>query len=219
MLLAIALLSVIITLAYTSFNQIAFHSKTLNQNIQSQQKLRLLMHVVSEDLRSARYLTSLIEVQQPSGIELGSRRVGGKMFSWVFMHVVGRARLHRNAKPLLDPYVHEAGYEITQKNDTFMLVRREDYYIDSDIDQGGIKQVLATGVQAFVLELLPLHADEERGWVKEWQAVSRQKNDRMPVAVRFTMAIQSDSGKIFKEQLTFNLEQTLYSALRTKATP
>ena len=218
-LLAISLLSVIITLAYLSFDQISTHSQILNQNIQNQQKLRLLMHVVSEDLRAAYFLPSLAQLQQPSGLQAGLRVYEGKPFSWFSAHVVGKARLHRNAKQAIDPEVHETGYEVVQDEEGLKLVRREDYYIDGNLNEGGVKQVLVIGVKAFNLEFLPLRANEERGWVKEWSALSRTANDRMPVAIRFGMAIQNRQGRIFQEQTTFNLDQTLYSALRTNRSP
>ena len=209
-LLSISLLALLMSLAYGSFSQLARQSESLTHNLQARQKLRLLLYVVAEDLRNARYLEQFVAAEQESGIEAGQSPSEGKLFSWVHMHVVGPSRLHRNANARHDPQVHEASYAIKRKGDVLALLRREGYYVDDTLTRGGVEQVLAEGIKEFALEYLPLRADETRGWLSEWKSASRPSNSRMPVAIRLTMGIEQANGKVLKDQISFNLLQTLY---------
>src|SRR5690349_23437887 len=60
LLAALAILSLILALAYGSFFQISGAATSLKGELEEQQELRLLLKMIADDLQSARYLATII---------------------------------------------------------------------------------------------------------------------------------------------------------------
>ncbi|MHC5039512.1 MAG: prepilin-type N-terminal cleavage/methylation domain-containing protein [Planctomycetota bacterium] len=81
----------------------------------------------------------------------------------------------------------EIGYEVKSDRDDRVLVRREDFYIDDDLEKGGVSMKLCRRVKAFSL-MFYTGAVEGQGEeaVPEWDA---EKEESLPFAVKVRLVL------------------------------
>jgi prepilin-type N-terminal cleavage/methylation domain-containing protein len=220
LLLAIALLSVIVALVYGALFQVTGGAQALTQEFSEDQELRLLVRMISQDLQAVRYLPEftkkLNNETRPSGLIARSEFVARGDFSRIDFHTAGPARQHRQRPEEGDPLLHEVGYQVLEDRtlDTLTLVRREDYYVDGDMEAGGVTAVLARDIDTFKVEcLLPAQApgQQQEVWTSVWDSrpAPTAPNERLPRALRITLGQTGKSGRHLKEVLEINLEAVL----------
>ena len=216
MLIAITILAAILSLLYTSFFQIADGTAKLNEHNSEQQELRLLMKLIGDDLQAIHYLEGFSgQGRGRSGIVADTSNIDGVEYSYFDTHVAQPAKFFRSVTPEADPGLHEVGYRVEpdEENETnLLLLRREDFYLDDDIEEGGISVVLAEGVQKFLLELLPGNRGsigQEPPWETRWDSSQLPQNARMPLAFRVTLARKTVSGQVLEEVLEVNHQPSL----------
>ncbi|MCH7479308.1 MAG: hypothetical protein IIA14_14560 [SAR324 cluster bacterium] len=216
MLIAITILAAILSLLFTSFFQIADGTAKLNERNSEQQELRLLMKLIGDDLQAIHYLNGFGEPGQgKTGIDADTNNIDGVEYSPFDTHVAQPAKFFRGVAPEADPGLHEVGYRVEpdDENETnLLLLRREDFYLDDDIEEGGISFVMAEGVQKFLLELLPANrgaTGQEPPWETRWDSSQLPKNQRMPLAFRLTLARKTTSGEVLEEVLEVNHQPSL----------
>ena len=212
LMVALGLLSLIVTLLYSGFAQVSGNAGRVTKELEARQALRVLLKLVADDLQAAQYLPEWAKQDHPSGLISTRRFEGAKPFAWVRMHVGTTAKFHRNVAAGADPGLHEVSYRVERdlERDTLVLRRREDFYLDEDMEDGGITVDLADGMETFTIEfLLPSTAGtvDER-WEEEWDANEQVDGPRLPPAMRIAISRTAPDGSQYAEQMQFNLLQS-----------
>lgn len=207
--ITVALLSLVLALTYGSFIQLSTHANKLRHESESEQELRLLMQLLQQDLEGIQWLSKFASDGNPSGLIADERFAAGKRFSLLRFHSSVSARLHRQASPAADPRLHEIAYWVEENETKLQLMRREDYYLDSDLANGGRSVALISGVHAFRIEFLSVEqlgrSRAEEQWDVRWDSTQRSKESRLPVAIRITLGLADEDGGIFSQTLEINL--------------
>ncbi len=216
LLVSLLLLGLVLTLVYGAFAQISGPAVAQRDRLNEQQDLRLLLRMVSDDLQSAQWLERFWAkgIQFRTGIVAELRSEGGKDFTIISFHAARPARFFRTVDPLHDPDLHEVGYfvELSEDRTQLVLKRREDFYLDDDLEHGGVSVQLADHIQTFLVEFLPGTADpnaSEQPWQARWDSPNQPEAARMPLAMRLTIARTSPSGPVLTESIEFNLPASL----------
>lgn len=215
--ISMALLGMVMLLVYGAFGQISTRARELGEELNERQELRLLMRLVSDDLGSAQWLDRFSDkTSNPAtGISSDTEFRDGQDFSRIRFHAARPARFHRRLPGGLDPALHEVEYQVrpVEGEKGLELVRREDFYLDDDLTEGGVSVVVAENIVDFLVEFLPPDYDRnafEEPWQKRWEvdpSVSNQQ--RMPVAIRLTLGRRAASGKVLREVIEINLQGSL----------
>lgn len=213
LLIAIILLSTVMVLLYGSIAQISSGTDKLNANLAKQQETRLLLRMISDDLQAANYFQEFAKGNAvKSGLILSKSYVGAKDFSKVQFHANVPVRFHRRVNRQADPLIHELAYwvEASEEDpDLMLLKRREDFYLDNDMEEGGITVEISEGIQTFRIEVLAqaeLSRSLDGNWLDDWDS-NQDQSRRMPRAIRVTLALVAASGnKAREETLEINIE-------------
>ena len=100
---------------------------------------------------------------------------------------------------------------------TWDFIRREDFYIDNNLREGGKNHVLSEEVTKFELEFLESETVLAEGgfrekWTKVWDSEERLCHDSkvkekfcLPRAVRLTMALKAQGEKTIYDTQVINL--------------
>jgi len=210
------LLAIVLSLVYGAFAQISGPALAQRDRLTEQQELRLLLRMIADDVQSAQWLEQYRERGDlyRTGIVAETRPEGSERFTRIAFHATRPARFHRSVEPLSDPDLHEIGYFVTLSEDRSQLVlmRREDFYLDNDLDEGGVEVELADHIQAFLIEFLPPDADPdalEPDWLDRWNSPNQPQNARMPLAVRITLGRTDASGRPLAESIELNMPMSL----------
>lgn len=219
LLVAVALLGLVLSLAYTAFFQVSRSAGDLQQRLTERQELRLLLRMVADDLASVQYLDEWTTGGRSSGLIADVERVQEEEFTTVDFHAAGPTRFFRQVDEARDPGLHEVGYRVAPSQDRqrLLLVRREDFYLDDDLRGGGsedLEVVLAERVREFRVRMLDpatAGASEEREqWLDRWDSRERPANSSpLPVAIRLSLAVEGESGEVHRESLAINLPRSL----------
>lgn len=214
--ISLILLSVVFTLLYGSFFQVSSGTELLQEQLTQQQELRLLLKMLTDDLQAARFFGGFArDTKAPSGLVAEEEFIGSGKFSNVRFHAEMQARFYPQVEAERDPNMHEVAYRVQpseEDRDRLVLVRREDFYLDDDMDEGGVTIVLVEDIHAFLVEFLPLARrtrETEDDWQGEWETADRPREDPMPMAVRVTVGFLDRRGKPIVETLVVNLPATL----------
>lgn len=211
LLVSLTLLTIVMTMVYGSFLQISTHAAARTEELTQQQELRLLLHLVVGDLEAAQWLPRFKEKGEEfkTGIISDTEFQNGRDFTRIRFHAARPSRFFRRLPAGLDPGLHEVGYRVRrdERGETLRLVRREDFYLDNDMEAGGNEVVIAEEIEEFLVEFLPPNADPnafEEQWEKRWDANSRGNGSEMPIAIRVTLALKTKKGVVLREQVSFN---------------
>ncbi len=214
--ISLALLAMVFSLLYTSFFQIAGSTKKLNTRMTLRQELRLLMKMIGDDLQAAQHFNHFAAKDgNPSGIVADMEFIDRDEFSSIRFHVAQNTRFFRQVPPEADPGMHEVAYWVEsseQDRNVLLLMRREDYFLDNDMNDGGISTVLTDAIAGFRVEFLPVakrSAVSGDHWEDSWDSLTRPKNDWMPLAVRLSIGLKSEAGDMLEEVMEINLPASL----------
>lgn len=219
LLIAIVLLGVLLTMVYGAMFQITGNSRILTEEFSEDQELRLLVRMIAQDVQSIRYLREFAREQggnakYASGLIARSEFVARGDFSHLSFHAALPARQHRQFPESQDPLLHEVGYQVQEDRaaGSLVLVRREDYYLNDDMENGGVTAALAQNVEQFKVEcLLPTEAPGQtlEAWSTDWNSGKQKPDARLPHAMRITLGLLGKNGRHLKEVLEVNLEAVL----------
>ncbi len=200
-LIAILLLSVVMGLTYSTFGIISQQSVVLRDRLASQQQSRLLVEIIAADLQAIRWLPNY-GLRHQSGIHAVTKQLSpeGK-FTELSFHATRPALLHRE-KPEADPRLHEIGYLIEETDDpeNFRLIRREDYYLDDNIQEGGRQFTITERLRGFQVEFL---SSPRAKWIQKWDSKTSRS---LPLAIRFTLKIAVEDNHPQAEEIPVKLE-------------
>jgi hypothetical protein len=210
------LLAIVLALVYGAFAQISGPALAQRDRLTEQQELRLLLRMIADDVQAAQWLARFREKsdQSRTGIVAETRPEGSTRFTRISFHAARPARFHRTVEPLRDPELHEIGYFVTLSEDRSQLVlkRREDFYLDDDLEEGGVEVELADHIQQFLIEFQPPGADPDAlqpDWEDRWNSPNQPEAARMPLAVRITLERTDASGRPLGESIELNLPMSL----------
>jgi prepilin-type N-terminal cleavage/methylation domain-containing protein len=219
LLLAIILLGVLLTLTYGAMFQITGNAQILTQEFSEDQEMRLLVRMIAQDIQAIRYLREFARDKGgtatfASGLIARTEFVARGDFSRISFHAAMPARQHRQRPESGDPLLHEVGYQVQEDRaaGSLVLVRREDYYLNDDLENGGVTSVLARDVEEFKVEcLLPPQAPGQtlEVWSTDWDSGKQAPDARLPRAMRVTLGQLGKNGRHLKETLEVNLEAVL----------
>ena len=231
LLISIALLGLVMSLLYGAFFQISNSSLQVKSTLETRQELRLLMKMVLDDLQNVQFLKHFAESgqstnqQRESGmiaeIKLGPENpeTGGlEEVSSLYFHTAAKSRFYPEEKEQ-DPELHEVSYTMQENLDTktWEFVRREDFYLDNNLREGGKSYVLSETVTKFELLLLESQIELAGGgnqeeWTREWDSdeencigTSRGDPFCLPRAVKLTMALKDERGNTVTDSQVHNL--------------
>lgn len=217
LLVSIMLLAIVLVLLYGSFSQISSGTILLNARLEEQQESRLLLRMIADDLRAAQYFEQFARGEgNDSGLYVTRDFVGAREFSKLYFHANVASRFHRRVSPAADPGMHELAYWVEpseEDRDLMVLKRREDFYLDEDMEEGGIVVTLSEGIETFRVELLAVGEQESElddNWLEEWDSGERPATSRMPLALRLTLALRGAPESPIREEIVeINLQAAL----------
>ncbi len=213
--ISLALLSMVLTLVFTAFSQISGGAAYLKERINDEQELRLLLKLVADDLMAVQYLNHHAENGWDSGIFAEIEPRFGTDFTSIQFHAAVPARFHRQVDPVKDPRLHEVGYNVVESADgtELVLMRREDFYIDDDMREGGVSVPLKFGISAFLVEFLQNTGagaiDTFEDWRTDWRSDPATGDPKYPAALRLTVGITDSDGNPHTASLTVNRSPSL----------
>jgi len=233
LLISIALLGLVMSLLYGAFFQISNSTLQVKSTLETRQELRLLMKMVLDDLQNVQYLKHFAESGQStiprreSGLiaetKLGPENTDtGELeeVSSLYFHTAVKSRFYPEEKEQ-DPELHEVSYTMQENLDTktWEFNRREDFYLDGNIREGGKSYVLSEAVTRFELLLLESETALAGGgfqekWSREWNSDEENCIGTSPLfgepfclprAVKLTMALKGEDGNTVTDSQVSNL--------------
>ena len=231
LLISVTLLGLVMSVLYAAFFQMSNSSLKVQSTIDARQELRLLMKIVLDDLQKIRYLKHFAESNQNENQQretglIGDQDLGpenpdtGQLeyVTHVDFHTAIKSRFFPEASDH-DPELHEVGYSMQKNPDTkkWEFIRREDFYVDNNLREGGKYHVLSEEVTKFEIEFLESETAFAEGgfrekWTKVWDSEERFCNDLkvkesfcLPRAVKLSMALKSQGEKIISDTQVINL--------------
>ncbi|MBC8260106.1 MAG: prepilin-type N-terminal cleavage/methylation domain-containing protein [SAR324 cluster bacterium] len=229
LLISVALLGLVMSLIYGAFFQISNSSIKIQTTLQDRQELRLLMKTVLDDLQNIRYLKHFADsgqstMQQRETGLIAERKLGpenpdsGELeeVSSIFFHTAVKNRFYPEEKAR-DPELHEVAYslEMDSTAKSWEFYRREDFYLDNNLREGGISYALSESVIKFELEFLESETELAGGgfrekWSAEWNSEEKvcnivKGNFCLPRAIKLTMALKGQDEKIVSDSQVINL--------------
>tara|TARA_Y100001970_G_C14155423_1_gene815247 strand:- start:345 stop:1139 length:795 start_codon:yes stop_codon:yes gene_type:complete len=231
LLISVSLLGLLITIIYGSFFQITTLSKLVKSDISLREELRLIMKIAINDLQNIKFLKNFPE----SEIEMFSKRetgiiaeriIGSKNnekrkineYSLINFHSATKSLFYPEKKAF-DPEIHEIGYSIKEdpQSKKLSFLRREDFYIDKNIKEGGKIQIISQSVEKFDVELLESETELAGGgykenWTKQWNSnenICKNENIEgnfcLPRAVKLSIALKGKDENIVSDSQVVNL--------------
>ena len=229
LLVSVALLGLVLSLLYGAFFQISNSSLKVKKTLENRQELRLLMKIVLDDLQAVRYLKNYAAVSSPGSqretglivqTEMGPRDSesgDAAEISRVDFHASIPTRFFPGAKTH-DPELHEVGYSLIENVDTkeWEFIRREDFYLDEQMSDGGKSHVLSKSITGFQVELLESETQLATGgtqenWASEWNSDEKECNKTeqepfcLPSAIKLTMSLKGENNQEVSDTQVINL--------------
>lgn len=227
---SIVLLGLITALAYGAFFQASNSARSVQASLSGEQELRLLMKMVLDDLQATRYLTKWVEADEAheSGMvaeqELGPDNIEVSRISF---HADRPTSLFQDTEEVrngMDPHLHELGYglEFNTAEDVWQFVKREDYYLSSNLreaSQNGRQLVLSESVTSFLVEFRLREVQSASGaqatqedWTPVWDTEERDCTDPdqgesfcLPRSIRVTLKLVGEDGRELEDRQEINL--------------
>jgi type II secretory pathway component PulJ len=221
LLLAISILSAMLALLFGAFSQITGGAVVVQDQADERQRIRLLVGLIADDLAAAKYLKAVADPNATSattGIVADTEFVQDGEFTRVDFHAEVPARFHRALSEGQDPELHEVSYRVRQSEDRerLELARREDFYLDDDLRNGGIEAPLLANIKTFLVEFLPEDGkstnEDAENWLEEWNSKDRTEDDELPAAIRLTLTVLGQNGRELGETVVVNLPPKTYKA-------
>jgi len=231
LLISVTLLGLVMSVLYAAFFQISNSSLKVQSTLDARQELRLLIKIVLDDLQKVRYLKHFAESDQSESQHretglIAESNLGPENPDTGQIEEVTGIHFHTSIKSRFfpeensrDPELHEVSY-LLQENpnkNTWEFIRREDFYIDNNLREGGKHHVLSEEVTMFELEFLESETALAEGgfrekWTKVWDSDEKlchdlkvKENFCLPRAVRLTMALKAKGEKTISDTQVINL--------------
>ncbi len=231
LLISVALMGLVMSVLYAAFFQVSNSSLKVQSTLDARQELRLLIKIVLDDLQNLRYLKHFADSDQNetqqretgliADLNLGPENPDtGQIeeFTSIDFHTAIKSRFFPEDNSR-DPQLHEVGYTLQENTNTkkWEFIRREDFYIDKDLREGGKSNVLSEEVTKFEVEFLESETALAGGgfkerWTKVWNSDERMCHDLkikenfcLPRAVRLTIALKAKGKNTISDTQVINI--------------
>jgi len=193
--IAVAILSIISTLIYSSFARSLEIPAYLRDIQERYHKVRVAMDRMTSEIAMA-YLSKHVDPSTDEApryiFRVKNHDPGDRVDFTSFAHL----KLYEDAD---ESDECEIGYFLepgADNKDTLNLIRREQKRIDHEPSWGGVKQILADDVVDFQVQVW----DElEKEWIDEWDTSEVERFERIPQMIALKLTILDENGK----ELTF----------------
>lgn len=227
-LVAISLLTLILTFIFQGFINFTRNSKKSENILYLSRELNALKILLAKDISSVIFLQSYANdykgasVRYFSGIQSDNKLIGQVKADQIFLHTHREAISFNEISANRDPQIHEIGYFVALAGeDSYELYRSEQYYIDSKADNyiGTIsKENISTKVNVKnslvttnIVDFNIRYLTHNFVWLDSWNSVSNQnfqdikKNKgRIPQAIEVELALKKN-GVVLKDIFQINL--------------
>jgi len=95
----------------------------------------------------------------------------------------------------------EIGYRLEEVGDDTVLVRREDFYVDGDLEAGGVSMIVCRGVEKF--EMTFLEGDEDETGESEADEWDAEKEEALPFAVKVRLVLDRSRHEMEQREKVF----------------
>ncbi len=192
--ISIAILGVIMTLIWATTAQTLRAKDEVESRDMIFHEGSLALRKISDDLISA-FLVKAAALTP--GSATAQQAVGAGTFTTFFIGedksgqdslgftTLTHLRLFKNSKESDQCKVYYEVGEVGEDERTLALFRREDPYIDDSTEVKGRALMLVDNVKVFKVEYFDARKNE---WVKSWNSETVDYKDRLPAAVRITLA-------------------------------
>ncbi len=192
--MALAILTVIVTLVYGSFVPVMESKEVVEAEANKYHGLRLAMSRMSRELSMA-FLSDRFDAKRYR--ERPTHFVGedsGDDDTLRFT-TLAHERLFEDAKESDQAVVeYRVGADPDDRSKQ-VLFRREKTVIDDQPDQGGADVVLAEDVKGLNFEYWDV---KQKEWVSEWDTNDMERKNHLPERVKITLLVEDDAGKTRK---------------------
>ena len=196
---AMAILSAVVTLVYGAFSQTAKHKTRIEEDLRRDHEIRSGLQRVVRDLAMA-----YTSVQVNPDITLQPMRTafllkqdgnGSRIDFNSFSHRRLRRDAHEADQCEISYFVTRSPSDPSQD----VLARREQAPIDDDPEAGGASQILIENVVSFAVEVLdPLTME----WTETWDTVQgAMQPNRLPLQAKITLTVPNPRGN--RKDLTY----------------
>jgi len=194
-LIALALLGLVVSMIYGSFFQISQGGQQITREMEQRQDLRLLVAMIAGELQGVRYLPGWGS-KGGSGLVLEADQASQFPSSRISMHTAISSRFFEQVGPSpsgadvrADPGIHEVGYRIeaSPSGNGFRLFRREDYYLDDRMTDGGMEVELMDEIAYFRVDAYSDGSDAFNPWQPDWDSSTTGIGVRLPRALRVSI--------------------------------
>ena len=223
LLVSVTLLGLVSALIYGAFFQVSNSSMSVKATLSLRQELRLLMKMVLDDLQAMQYLEHFVESKEKKDSGIIAETLSGpenSEVSRIDFHAAIPSRFFRDLKTVregMDPRLHEIGYvlELDPSIEVWQFKRREDFYVDDNLREGGREQVLSESVQEFSVSFRT-ETKTAAGFLEEkfdnylWDTVEKECFDPknppcLPDALQLSMSLKGENGQTVKDSQVINL--------------
>ena len=214
LLITLALFAGLTTMLLGGFFQFQKGQEFLEDQGDLKRKLWVVEKLLSEDLKNVTFdkgfaTPQLGERAKQSGI-LGKNNSSGRSdLDEIHLHVRAPSKFFRGVNRNQDPGLHEVSWYVEEQDGVTHLIRREEYYLDDDIQGGPRSQghSLVQGVVRFDIKYYPPNKDE---LAESWTSSLIQP---LPSAIIVTIEIKDPKKEGVKIQFTKNLRPEMGAAV------
>jgi len=220
LLLSLAMLGSIVALLLTSFSQTRKQQDRLKAEIEMRQEMRILFRVLAKDFESAVYLENFMGGKPVQYKKSGIFGENDDSLEFardkVHMHVHRRAFNHRGVPLYKDPELHEVSYYLEENDEGVPeFIRREEFYIDTDITAGDRSLFLKLTDHLIGFDVQYVKQNIVDDWQDNWDSSAiKSQYDWMPQAVKITLLMKTPSGDKLEETREFNIRPNYGTKIR-----
>lgn len=227
MFLSLLLMGMISALLASTLFESSKQKNRMSSELEFRQETRIILRFLKNDLQSTVYLSDYVksgsQEDRKSGILLENLQENNHTENVdadkLYMHVRHKSVMFKGTDAKNDPGLHEVGYYLEPlENNLFRLMRREEFYIDSDITGGERSRTapISEHIASLNFEFLQESQDDRsEEWLQEWDSkkYSTQGKYPLPIAVKITLEMGNEKKESFKEVMEINLSQTLLHSM------
>ena len=208
-LVSMTLFSAIAGLLMSSFLNFQGIGQRLDNKMKLRQELRNLETLIREDIYNVVYLDHFANTgagtSRPSGMRSQDQQEGTLQRDRLDLQVHSRGKFFTGFKRAYNPELFEVSYYFSQNHQGETgFYRRESYFIDGPIEEGGEEIVhrLSTHVKVFNLTFY----DQDNKTLPKWTST---KTANLPAGVEVDLTIQNKQGEEMTQRFTINLHPSM----------
>ena len=132
----------------------------------------------------------------------------------IHMHIRQNSMFIRNIVGTEDPGIHEVSYFMQEEDGINQLIRREEFYVDSDITEGdrSIAHMMSDRVVSFDIQFL----NENDELVAEWDANEGNTKGKLPKGMQVSLKLINLTDETMTSVFQINLQPNMGTGITWK---